>query len=872
MRVFFGLIILMFSFLSSSAQIITDYARLKRFSKIHYKSYAIQKNRAINILNKQKRPVKVLTDSTVLEVQFIDRHGIPQYFITHNANAAKTISTDKVYLGGGAGLSLDGSGVTLREWDAGVIRTSHVEFGGRVVNVDNAAVSGHSTHVAGTMIASGVDTAAKGMAPAATLRSFDWNYMDAEMADEAASGCLISNHSYGWVRGWNGSAWYGDTTVSKLEDYKFGFYDETSRNLDEIAYYAPYYLIVKSSGNDRDDYGNGTYPPDGPYDCIEQLGVAKNILTVGAVYDMVNGYTQASDVQMTNFSSWGPADDGRIKPDIVANGTSLYSTYSTSDDAYAFMTGTSMSSPSVAGSLALLVQQYAETNGQDAKMRSATLKALVINTADEAGSFEGPDYSFGWGLMNTKKAALKIRENDSLDVILEKVLNDGAVYEKYFRVADTQAIRVTLVWTDPPGKIPAQNIVDPDDPAIINDLDLTVEDTLTHQVYYPWKLDKDNPSDSAVQGVNDVDNVEQVDIAKADSGHVYHIKITHKGSLQNGRQAFSLVISASVEKSDKLLPDFYASNLSVAKGQKVYFFDASEGKPDTWSWSFTPAGVNYLDGTDSTSVNPVVEFSEPGSYEVALKITNSTGDTTVSKANYITVGDDPTGYCEAYSLNFWGYISRVVLGDIDHSSTYSNAGDAAPNQKYYQDWTSVSTELVRGQRRKITIDCSETSAVYAPYFDKFVWVDWNRDGDFYDDGELVVRSIDDSTSSFYFSIPDSAALGNTRMRIRIHYYNDYIDKACSYSEYGEVEDYTVTIVDPEPVVWTGNVSTDWYDAGNWDTGKVPDFKNDVRIPASLSSGNFPQTTDTSAIELNSLNLENGVTVTLKGTVKIYGEQ
>lgn len=58
---------------------------------------------------------------------------------------------------------------------------------------------------------------------------------------------------------------------------------------------------------------------------VSPPSIAKNTLTVGAVNDITAGYATTADVVMSSFSSWGPVDDGRIKPDIVANGVSLTS-------------------------------------------------------------------------------------------------------------------------------------------------------------------------------------------------------------------------------------------------------------------------------------------------------------------------------------------------------------------------------------------------------------------------------------------------------------------------------------------------------------------------------------------------------------------
>lgn len=849
------------------AQISTNTTKLKHFADVHKALETAKKQQAVLGATVKGYILRNDSDGITIELQFIDGNGFPQFYITQNANSAKTISTNKVFSGGSAGLSLDGTDITVHEWDAGSVRSSHQEFGSRVTNNDAASIHYHSTHVAGTIIASGVTTSAKGMAPAASLESHDWNYDGSEMAEEAANGMLVSNHSYGFLRGWNGSTWWGDTTVSNDEDYKFGFYDETSQVWDGIAFDAPYYLIVKAAGNDRNDSGSG-HPPDGPYDCIDQLAISKNILTVGAVNDITTGYTQPSDVVMTSFSSWGPADDGRIKPDIVANGSSLYSTYSINDSAYTNLSGTSMATPSVTGSIALLIQQYENVFGSGKKMRAATIKALIINTADEAGIHDGPDYSFGWGLMNTEAAALKIAEDDTIDVIYEGVLDDDDSCLRYVITNDTNPLRFTLVWTDPVGNIPPIS-VDPPDTILINDLNLKIVDTTSGTIYYPWKLNKDNPANAAVKGENNVDNAEQVDVAQADSGHVYLIKITHNGTLQNNRQAFSLVMDGGFQTNMAPVSDFYASILNSRVNQQVDFFDASFNIPTSWNWSISPSTVNYINGTTSSSQNPQVQFSDTGSYDISLIVQNSYGSDTISKVGYITVGNTPSGYCEAYSHNSWSYINRVQLNKIDNTSGSTNVGDADPNDKYYEDWTTVSTKVLRGKNHKLIISNSVTDASYTPYLDAFVWVDWNRDGDFWDDGEeMIVDQNNGGGGSFDFTVPDSAILGKTRMRIRTHYYDDYGIYPCGNTDYGEVEDYTLEIADSTTATWAGSSDSLWNNSSNWITGVIPDFTTDVTILSTAT--NFPYIPASDTVECYSIKLETGAEITVKGFLKIYG--
>ncbi len=568
-----GVICLVF-FFESHAQMFTNAEALRNISKLEASSYASRKAEALKYASVNSIPSIIETrDGRYAEIQYIDPSGMPQYYVTENAVAAATISTSQVYAGGNAGLSLTGAGIAIREWDAAAVRSTHQEFGGRVVQGDGVTtLNYHSTHVAGTMIASGVVPAAKGMSPEAQLRAFDWNNDAAEMAAEAADGALMSNHSYGYARGWyyNGATWtwYGNPSISNQEDYLFGFYEAQAQLWDNIARNAPYYLICKSAGNDRNEGPTGgPYPKDGPYDCIAHSAIAKNILTVGAVNDIPNGYTQPSDVVMTSFSSWGPADDGRIKPDIVANGVGLYSAYSNSDSEYVTMSGTSMSTPSVTGSLALLQQHWNNLN-PGTFMLASTLKALVIHTADEAGTSTGPDYQFGWGLMNTQNAALKISEDQTLDVIDELVLNNGGTYSRTIQSDGTQPLKVTICWTDPAGT-PVSAQLDPITPMLVNDLDLK----LTHSTstYYPWKLDRNNPGNPATNtSENDVDNVEMVYIAAPSAG-LYTITVNHEGTLTGGSQAFSIVISGIVptninppECSSPVNPQAGATNVPVS--------------------------------------------------------------------------------------------------------------------------------------------------------------------------------------------------------------------------------------------------------------------------------------------------------------------
>ncbi|MBE9492101.1 MAG: hypothetical protein IMY70_04390, partial [Bacteroidetes bacterium] len=141
---------LIFSY-SGFTQTETNVEALKTFAEEKAIEYNKKKAEALEYADNNNIPVRFEADKTQFELQYIDETGKPIYYITHNANAAATISTNKVYPGGGAGLSLNGTGITVREWDAGLVRATHQEFGSRVTNVNSGSTHWHSTHVAGTI-------------------------------------------------------------------------------------------------------------------------------------------------------------------------------------------------------------------------------------------------------------------------------------------------------------------------------------------------------------------------------------------------------------------------------------------------------------------------------------------------------------------------------------------------------------------------------------------------------------------------------------------------------------------------------------------------------------------------------------------------
>ena len=512
----------------------------------------------------------------------------PLYFTTNNVIAA--ISTGANLLRASP-YSLNGAGVTIGLWDGGSARATHQEFGSRMVVMDAAAAVDHATHVGGTLIAAGVNAAAHGMADSATVDTYDWNSDGSEMASRGATYAgepgkiYLSNHSYGYLSGWSyvyggGSPartweWNGSGTTATSIEADFGLYNAYARDSDSLAFSAPYYLIFRSAGNDDGDNpnagdsvslspggatvvsydpalhpaGDGTYR--GGFETIGYDAVAKNVMTIGSVADAVSGgIRDPAAATISYFSSSGPTDDGRIKPDVVANGESLYSSLNGSDSAYGNYSGTSMATPNAVGSAALLVQQYGILFPGQA-MRASTLKGLLIHTADDVGN-PGPDYRYGWGLVNVQAAAEVISGHQGFPTkqrIVEGSLNAATIARSVSFVWDgVSPIRATLCWTDPAAT--ATTTSDSRTARLVNNLNLKIvgpngSNFLPFVMPFVGTWTPASMNSPAATGINNTDNVEQVNIPAPPAAGVYQAVVSFAGTLTNSSQNYSLLLAGS---------------------------------------------------------------------------------------------------------------------------------------------------------------------------------------------------------------------------------------------------------------------------------------------------------------------------------------
>jgi hypothetical protein len=748
----FFVTILTCSFLATNsiAQTTTEPAILERTAKalkiadnenyIKALSLAKQKGWALTITDKEGNVGKLVG---------VDAFNLPKYYIQHNnAIAANTTRANQLWPGGSSGLNLSGSSNAVKNklgvWDGGKILNTHVELVNRVTQKDNAAVlSDHATHVTGTMVASGVNPSAKGMAYGIQgIIAYDFTGDKAEVASEAAN-LLISNHSYGTITGWNynssQSRWefYGRSTDN--EDYKFGYYSNDAQLLDSIAYNAPYYLFVKSAGNSRNQNGPAVGQPyfrynasnsmaaagnrpdgissnDG-YGIVSWDGNAKNILTVGAVNGISSIYSRPEDVIMSNFSCWGPTDDGRIKPDVVANGVAVLSSTSGSNTSYASLSGTSMSSPNASGSLLLLQELYARLkNGEF--LRAATIKGLAIHTASEAGSAPGPDYKFGFGLLNVEKAAAvisaSVANNNSASsehLMYENVLNATTTSFSTNVIASGKGqLRATISWTDPRGNVETVNVLNDPTPKLVNDLDVRITTNNGAKVYRPWVMIPSSPSSDPSPGDNVIDNVEVIDVDSTIPGQSYTVTVTHKNTLQRGVQAYSLLVSGAGGTA------YCASTASSNTGGKI----------------------------DSVSFR-------------TIRYSNPTGGTT------------------------------------------------------YTDNTKMVAQVEPLQSVPFYVRAASSDATNANKIGK-IFIDYNNNGTFTDDNELVATSGNLSNGGAFtgnIAIPNTVTIGNfLRMRIVLQETSSAAEvNACGTYSKGETQDYRLLVINPSNDVSITNISS-----------------------------------------------------------------
>ena len=435
--------------------------------------------------------------SSVLWVERAPRRKLVDEFAAkivggNDGNAGTRTITQQLGFGG-AGVIVCVADTGL---DTGNTNTMHPDLRGRVTGfkyygslTDGSDGYGHGTHCAGIVAGNAAtgetdpDTGAfygLGVASGASLfieRIFD---ADANEVSPAPSDGDLTRDAVRAGAQIGANSWGND--VQGEYDIDAAQFDELVRDADPSTPGDQPYILEFSAGNAGPDSETMDSPASGKN--VIATGASENV--PGTLAETYGLYADGPDT-MADFSSRGPCQDGRIKPDLVAPGTWIASAASSAalneaaiawspiDDFYVFMGGTSMSGPHAAGAAAVFVQYYKSLH-TNAVPSPALVKAALINSADALDQANGgpgpvPNNDEGWGRINLANIVVtNINSAPRFYQYLDQtvLLTNSQVYSQHIFVQGAdEPLKITLVYTDVPGFPGAI-------PALVNDLDLEV--------------------------------------------------------------------------------------------------------------------------------------------------------------------------------------------------------------------------------------------------------------------------------------------------------------------------------------------------------------------------------------------------------------
>lgn len=531
-----------------------------------------------------------------------------------------------------------GKGVTFANWElyGGENRWGISTFGRNVPNYTDNSINAHGTDCG--LIVSAADNLVEGsqggMAPGVQIMGMNdvsnglGVYLNGvSPALRAGFTPLVSNHSVGWT----GTLETGDN------------YTDQAVQVDRITFASNDYMCCYPTGNWA--YGKTTYSPYTLPDYGRITGHIKTNKNGLAIHSTIY---PGVDVTWANF---GPTFDGRMKPDISAQGSG----------------GTSYASPGVAGMMSVLLEQF-KTTYPDLKHRVDVCKAVMLNTALDVRTYannkeegRGIDYRTGFGEINAPAAVDAIKEKR---VTFDQSVSNNGVNEQKITVPANQAeLRVMLYWNDPAGTAGASA-------ALVNDLDLEVVSP-SGKVYLPWTLDPTpaNVDKPAVRKVNRRDNAEQVIITAATKDELleageYTIRV--KGyKVPQGPQNFVTTWQ---------MRDRSIRWTSIPEGYRV-----TPGQSIILTWDMTVSEAEDLQATNfkQGAMTPKVYYrtSPTGNWFTAIAD---------SDLQYWTnVGGDANGkvYGSVFGKNFFKWTVPAALASTANLQFKVEAGDLSAESK-----------------------------------------------------------------------------------------------------------------------------------------------------------------------------------------------
>ncbi len=552
--------------------------------------------------------------------------------------ASRSAALNTAVANGGRGLNGDGVVIGIGD-DADV--QFHPDFSGRLINRSSATASSHGTHVHGTAAGAGVvNELYQGYAPKATIVSQNFSnilfYAPEYVQDY---GMVITNNSYGRL----------------IPCSEAGGYDIYSYILDQQAFDYPSLQHVFAAGNS----GQGTCAPypTGYLTVRSSYQAAKNVLTVASTDYLGN---------VAASSSKGPVMDGRIKPEIAAMGEAVVSSVPATN--YAANSGTSMSSPAVAGGLALLYQRYRQLNS-GANPKSALMKALLCNGATDKGT-AGPDYAYGFGFMNVERSVMLLENNR----YISDAITDGGLKTHTIAVpSNTAQLKVMLYWHDPQANLMSTQ-------ALVNDLDLKVISPST-AITFPKILNPaaTNVLAAATEGPDHLNNIEQVIIDNPVAGN-YTLNIEALVA-QNPAQDYFIVY-------DFIQPDlkltFPSAGAALVPGEQTLVAWDSYGGSNTFTLEYsTDSGATWTaiaSGLDAASRSYNWTVPAAASSQVLIMLKKDGTLLSDTSAPFTIIGT-PTAALATTANQCEGYINMTwsnVAGATDYEVMWLRNDEMVP--------------------------------------------------------------------------------------------------------------------------------------------------------------------------------------------------
>jgi len=562
--------------------------------------------------------------------------------------------------------NLHGNGYVVAMWDSGSVY-AHPDYASRLIFGDNATSvnNSHATMVAGIVLGNGTRSQScggtanqwRGIATQAQLVSYDWGNPLLEHNPAINTyGADVSQNSWGWDVCQN---------LSAPNCEKLGQYDAYASWYDWIARgkYGDKITIVGAAGN----YGsfavcqNCSNEPNFPYGTVTgPIATAKNTLSVSG--------TNADNDGWWTYSSRGPTDDGRIKPDLSSPATKaptgIRTTTITPLNCYNNGSGTSFSAPAVSGSVILIYEDYNNFYGHDPL--PSTVRAILYHTAEDLGNI-GPDYMYGYGRINIQRAIDLIRNDSGQNLkILEDEISNSQIDEYYINVqAGESELKTTIVWDDQ-NSTPGAGI------KLLNNLNLVLISP-TGVSYYPWILDWNNPSNPATTGIDSRNNMEQVFVSNPEQG-IWTIRITgttvpyapQKYSLTknilgfNNAPIIEPIGNKVVNEGETLIIDVNATDDG---NSLTYYTNAGEILPSSFTFNSETGIFEYTPA-----------YNDSGIYSVEFNVTDGVlwDEETIT----ITVNDSQTGYDYVPGdVNGNGFANGI---DVTYFVSYLKGGPAPP--------------------------------------------------------------------------------------------------------------------------------------------------------------------------------------------------